>query len=103
MPPRPSVGPSQAPLTSPCPASNHTITLNLTLTFAAGSSMPAMLMRVNKILQTSFMAVFAASLLSISDPNNNFDRSLGLELGLGSGLGLGSPSWWNQSWFYNPL
>ena len=35
MPPRPSVGPSQAPLTSPCPPSNHTITLNLTLTFAA--------------------------------------------------------------------
>ena len=23
MPPRPSVGPSQAPLTSPCPPSNH--------------------------------------------------------------------------------
>ena len=20
-----------------------------------------------------------------------------------SRLGLGSPSWWNQSWFYNPL
>ena len=19
------------------------------------------------------------------------------------GLGLGSPSWWNQSWFYNPF
>ena len=34
MPPRPSVGPSQAPLTSPCPPSNHTINLNLTLTFA---------------------------------------------------------------------
>ena len=27
--------PSQAPLTSPCPPSNHTITLNLTLPFAA--------------------------------------------------------------------
>ena len=25
----------QAPLTSPCPPSNHTITINLTLTFAA--------------------------------------------------------------------
>ena len=35
MPPRPSVGQSQAPLTSPCPPSNRTITLNLTLTFAA--------------------------------------------------------------------
>ena len=21
----------------------------------------------------------------------------------GGGLGLGSPSWWNQSWFYNPF
>ena len=33
----------------------------------------------------------------------------GLQLGLRGtlrarlGLGLGSPSWWNQSWFYNPL
>ena len=34
MPPRPSVGQPQAPLTSPCPPSNHTIALNLTLTFA---------------------------------------------------------------------
>ena len=24
-------------------------------------------------------------------------------LGLGFRLGLGSPSWWNQSWFYNPF
>ena len=29
-------GGAQAPLTSPCPPSNHTITINLTLTFAAG-------------------------------------------------------------------
>ena len=35
MPPRPSVGQSQAPFTSPCPPSNHAITLNLTLTLAA--------------------------------------------------------------------
>ena len=28
-------GGAQAPLTSPCPPSNHTITTNLTLTFAA--------------------------------------------------------------------
>ena len=28
-------GGGQAPLTSPCPPSNHTITINLTLTFAA--------------------------------------------------------------------
>ena len=34
LPPGPSVGSSQAPLTSPCPPSNHTISLNLTLTFA---------------------------------------------------------------------
>ena len=33
--PRPSVGPSRAPLTSSCPPSIHTIILNLTLTFAA--------------------------------------------------------------------
>ena len=56
-----------------------------------------MLIRLNKIPQFSFMAAFATSLLSILDPNNNFDPSLGLE------LGLGSPSWWNQSWFYNPF
>ena len=37
MPPRPSIGSLQAPLTStsPCPPSNHTITVNLTITFAA--------------------------------------------------------------------
>ena len=28
-------GGAQAPLTSPCPPSNHTITINVTLTFAA--------------------------------------------------------------------
>ena len=28
-------GGAQAPLTSPCPESNHTISINLTLTFAA--------------------------------------------------------------------
>ena len=38
MPPRLSVVQSQAPLTSPCPPSNHTITLNLTATFAASRS-----------------------------------------------------------------
>ena len=60
--------------------------------------MLAMLIRLNKIPQISFMVAFATSLLSILDPNNN---SLGL--GRGLGLGLGSPSWWNQSWFYNPF
>ena len=63
--------------------------------------MPAMLIRLNKIPQISFMAAFATSLLSILDPNNNSNPSLGVELRLG--LGLGSPSWWNQSWFYNPF
>ena len=39
MTPRPRVGRSQAPLTSPCPPSNHTITLNLTPTHG-GCSQP---------------------------------------------------------------
>ena len=65
--------------------------------------MPAMLIRLNKIPRISFMAAVATSLLSILDPNNNSDPSLGLELGFELGLGLGSPSWWNQSWFYNPF
>ena len=83
MPPKkPKVGQSQASL----PA-----LANLTLTFAkAGSAMPAMILRLNKI-----MAAFATSLLSILDPNTNSNPSLGVE--------LGSPSWWNQAWFYNPL
>ena len=65
--------------------------------------MPAMLTRLNKIPQISFMAAFAQSLLPILDPNNSSDHSLGFRLGLGLELGLGSPSWWNQSWFYNPF
>ena len=59
--------------------------------------MLAMLIRLNKILQSSFVAAFATPFLSILDPNTNSDPSLGLE------LGLESPSWWNQSWFYNPF
>ena len=59
--------------------------------------MPAMSIRLNKIPRISFMAAFATSLLPILDPNNISDHSLGF------GLGLGSPSWWNQSWFYNPF
>ena len=59
--------------------------------------MPVMLIGLNKIPQISFMAAFATSLLSILDPKINSGPSLGLE------LGLGSPSWWNQSWFYNPF
>ena len=34
-PPRPSIRQSQAPLTSPCPPSSHTIIVNVALTFAA--------------------------------------------------------------------
>ena len=75
----------QAPFTSPCPPSNHT----------------TMLIMLNKIPQISFLAAFVASFLSILDPNNNSDPGLGFKLGLG--LGLGSPSWWKQSWFYNPF
>ena len=63
--------------------------------------MPALLIGLNKMPQISFMAAFATSLLSILDPNTHSDPSLGWEPGLG--LGLGSPSWWNQSWFYNPF
>ena len=63
--------------------------------------MPAMLVGLNKIYQISFMAAFAASLLSVLHPNTNSHTSLGWELG--PRLGLGSPSWWNQSWFYNPF
>ena len=92
---------AQAPLTSPCPQSNHTITINLTLTFAASWFGHAMLIGLNKIPQIYFMAAFATALLSILDPNTHSNPSLGCELGLA--LGLGSPSWWNQSWFYNPL
>ena len=59
--------------------------------------MPAILIRLNKTPKNLFMAAFATSLLSLLDPNNNSGPSVGLE------LGLGSPSWWNQSWFYNPF
>ena len=52
--------------------------------------MLAMLIQLNKIPQIMFMAAFATSLLSILDPNNNFEATIGLELGLGLGLGLES-------------
>ena len=51
--------------------------------------MPAMLIGLNKIPQISFMASYATSLLSIWDPNNISDPSLGLGLGLGLGPGSG--------------
>ena len=54
--------------------------------------MPAMIVRLNKI-----MVAFCHIIVLLLDPNTKSDPSPGLE------LGLGSPSWWNQSWFYNPL
>ena len=49
-------GGAQAPLTSPCPQSNHTITINLTLTLQpVGLAMLAMLMGLHKIPQISYM------------------------------------------------
>ena len=59
--------------------------------------MPGRLIWLNKIFQISSMAAFC----HITNPNTNSTPSPGLELGFG--LGLGSPSWWNQSWFYNPF
>ena len=93
-----------APLTSTCPPSNHSITINRTLTFAANWFGHASHVDwAEQDPKISFMAAFATSLLSIADPHDNCDPSLGRELGLGLGLGLASPSWWNQSWFYNSL
>ena len=76
MPPRPSVGQSQAPLTSPCPY--HHPKTNHNLLQRAGLAMLAMLIRLNKIHQISVMAAFATSLLFILDPNTNSALSLGL-------------------------
>ena len=74
--PRPSVGQSQAPLTSPCPTSNHTITINLSLIFAAsyighGSHVDW----AKQDPPISFMATFATSLLPILERNTNCDPS----------------------------
>ena len=70
-------GGAQAPLTSPCPQSNHTITINLTLTFAASWFGHAS--HVNwapQNPQISFMVAFATSLLAILDPNTHSNPSL---------------------------
>ena len=79
------------PHPSPCPPSIHTTTINLTLTLAT------MYIALNTIPRISFMAAFATSLLSILHPNAHCNLSVAWE------LGLGSPSWWNQCWFYNPF
>ena len=84
----------------PCPPSNYTITLNVTLTFVASWFGHASHVQwLNKIPKFAFVT----SLLVLLDPNNNSNPSLELELGLGLGLGPGSPSRSNQPWFYNPL
>ena len=85
MPSRPSIGPSQAPLTPPCLPSNHTITLNLTLTFAASWFGHAS--HVDWVEQDP--PNFVHGCLFILHPHTNSDPSLGSELGLGLGLGLG--------------
>ena len=71
-------GGAQAPLTSPCRPSNHTITINLTLTFAATWFGHAS--HVDWAKQDPpiwLMATFATSLHSILDPNTHSDPSLG--------------------------
>ena len=71
-------GGAQAPLTSPCPPSEDTITINQTLTFAASWFGHAS--HVDWSEQeppTSFMAAFARTLLSIFDPNTHSHPSLG--------------------------
>ena len=81
---------AQAPLTSPCPPSNHTITINLTLTFAASRFRHASHVDwAEQDAQILFMAAFATSLVSILNPNTHSDPSLGWEPGLGLGLGVG--------------
>ena len=68
-------GGAQASLTSPCPPSNHTITINLTLTFAARCFGHAS--HVDWAEQDPPNFAFATSLLSILDPNTHSDPSLG--------------------------
>ena len=67
-------GGAQAPLTSPCPPSNHTININLTLTFAVTWFGHAS--HVNWAEQDPPNA-FAISLLAILDPNTHCDPILG--------------------------
>ena len=67
-------GGAQAPLTSSCAASNNTITINLTLTFAA-----SWFGHASHVYwaQQDLPNAFAISLLSILDPNTNSDPCLG--------------------------
>ena len=75
-------GGAQAPLTSPCPPSNHTITINLTLTFAASP--------VDWVEQDppNFVhGCFCHIIAPFWTPTR--ELGLGLALGLGVGLGVG--------------
>ena len=91
-------GGGEAPLTSTCPPSNHSITINLTITIAAGWFGHA---SHNDWAEQDFVhgPKFRSWLLlphhccPLWTPHNGSDPSLGSELGLRSG----SPSWWNQS------
>ena len=72
---------AQAPLTSPCPPSNHTITINLTLTLTFASTWFGHASHVDWAEQDppNFVhGCFCTSLLSILDPNTH--------LGLGSSI-----------------
>ena len=63
---------------SPYPQSNHTITINLTLTFVASwFGHASHVIGLHKIPQISFMVAFATSLLSILDPNTHSNPGLG--------------------------
>ena len=67
-------GGGEAPLTFTCPPSNHSITINLTLTFAASWFGHARHVDwAEQDTQISFMAALATSFLSIVHPHTNSD------------------------------
>ena len=68
-------GGTQASLTSPCPPSNHTITINLTLTFAASWFGHAS--HVDWAEQDPLNFVHRCFCHIILDPNTHSDPSLG--------------------------
>ena len=74
-----SSGGGGAPRTSPCRPSNHTITINLTLTFAATWFGHASHFDWAEHHPPNFIHAyaFATSLLSILDPNTHSNPSLG--------------------------
>ena len=71
-------GGGQAPLTSPCPPSNHTITLSLNLTFAVSRFGHASHVDWAEQDNPNFVTgCFCCIIASILDPNTNSHRSLG--------------------------